>query len=147
MARMREVLSVGASPELPRGRDELVLVVDDENSIRFMARRMLERAGYRVMLAGNGAEAVALYAQHGGDIAIVLTDMAMPVMDGFATMSALRAMNPRVKIIGSSGHAAQESVARAQAAGAQRFIAKPYTAQALLGLLRELLDQTMDAPA
>ena len=124
---------------LSHGQGELILVVDDEESIRLAARRILERYGYRVLLATNGAEAVSLYAQHGQAIAVVLTDMAMPVMDGPATIIALELMNPSVKIIGSSGHASKEGVAKAVGAGVKHFIPKPYTAERLLKVVEQVL--------
>eukprot|EP01031_Cornospumella_fuschlensis_P019632 gene19632-24054_t len=66
----------------PRGNGEVVLVVDDEESVRSITRRTLEAFGYNVMTACDGAEAVAIYAQHRASIKVVLTDMMMPVMDG-----------------------------------------------------------------
>jgi PAS domain S-box-containing protein len=124
---------------LPRGAGELILVVDDEEAIRKIARRTLERFGYRVMLAVNGAEAVAIYAQNEANVAAVLTDMAMPIMDGPALILALKALNSQVRIIGSSGLASNELVARALGAGVQHFVPKPYTAEALLTTLKKVL--------
>jgi CheY-like chemotaxis protein len=82
-----------------------------------------------------------LYAERGAEIAAVLTDMAMPVMDGPATILALKAMNPAVRIIGSSGHASQGGVAKAVGAGVQHFVPKPYTAETLLKVLADVLAQ------
>lgn len=123
----------------PRGAGELVMVVDDEDSIRAVAQRTLERFGYRVVPASNGAEAVALYARIGREINVVLTDMAMPVMDGVATVFALQAINPSIRIIASSGQTTGGSMATIQAAGVRHFVPKPYTAEALLKALREAL--------
>lgn len=88
---------------LPRGTGELILVVDDEESVRQVTSRTLERYGYRSLTASNGAEAIALYAEHAGAIAVVFTDMSMPVLDGLGTITALRELDPRVTIVGSSG--------------------------------------------
>ncbi|MDQ3032147.1 MAG: PAS domain S-box protein [Myxococcota bacterium] len=121
---------------VPRGQGELVLVVDDEEAIRRVVRRTLERFGYRVLLASNGAEAVALYAQHRAEIAVVLTDMAMPVMDGPATIIAIQTIDPHAKIVGSSGLVSNSNVARAVGAGVVHFVPKPYTSEALLKTLR-----------
>lgn len=129
-----------AQTGLPRGRGELVLVVDDEDGVREIARRTLERYGYRVVLAANGAEAVAVYARQHADVAVVLTDMAMPIMDGPALIVALRAMNPAVKIIGSSGLTSHRGVSRALGAGVAEFVPKPYTARVLLTALRKTID-------
>jgi CheY-like chemotaxis protein len=99
----------------------------------------LERFGYRVLLASNGAEALGLYAQHREQISVVLTDMAMPIMDGPSTIIALKAMNPKVNIIGSSGLASNGGVAKAVGAGVKHFVPKPYTAETLLKVLAEAL--------
>jgi len=124
---------------IPHGNGELVLVVDDEKHIRAIAQKTLERFGYRVLLAANGAEAVALYAQNREEIAIVLTDMAMPVMDGASTLVALRAMNPQVKAVASSGLTVNGENTQAFGAGFKHFIPKPYTAEAMLNILAEAL--------
>jgi PAS domain S-box-containing protein len=126
---------------LPRGAGELVLVVDDEESIRSVARRTLERFGYRVLLAANGAEAVAQYAMHCHEVAVVLTDMAMPIMDGPATIVALKTMNPKVRIVGSSGLNANGNVAKAVSAGVHHFVPKPYTGDTILRVLRKVLSE------
>jgi CheY-like chemotaxis protein len=127
--------------ELPLGRGELVLVVDDEESIREITRGTLETFGYRVVVASDGTEAVALYAEHKEEIAIVLTDMMMPFMDGPATIRALQRLNPKVKIIAASGLAASDKAAQAQGVGVKTFLPKPYTAEKLLKTLAELLDR------
>lgn len=118
---------------LPKGHGEAVLVVDDEESIREIARSMLGRYGYEVIVAEDGAQALDLYATHREKIAVVITDMAMPVMDGPATITALREMNPAVKIIASSGHT--------MTGGARYFIPKPYTAEMLLTTLAEVINE------
>jgi PAS domain S-box-containing protein len=131
---------------LPHGRGELVLVVDDEEAIRKIAQRTLERFGYRVLLASHGAEAVALYAPRQHEIAAVLTDMAMPIMDGPALILALRSLKPGVKIIASSGLMANSAVAKAVDADVQHFVPKPYTAEALLKTLHEILHGVAKPP-
>ncbi len=127
---------------LPRGKGELILVVDDEESIREVAKSTLEAFGYSVIVAANGAEAIALYAQLRGKIALVLTDMAMPVMDGPALIVALKAINPAVRVIGSSGLSTKGGNAKAVSAGLRHFIPKPYTAETMLKALRDLLDES-----
>lgn len=82
---------------------------------------------------------MALYAKHNSQIALVLTDMAMPIMDGPATIVALRALNPDVKIVGCSGHASENGIAKSLGAGILHFLAKPYTAATLLKLLHLVL--------
>ena len=131
---------MSASPAaVARTPDPLrVLVVDDEPSIVSITRQTLESFGYRMLNAQNGAEAVALYAQQANDIAMILTDLSMPVMDGRATIYALLKINPKAKIIAMSGMDENESVAKASTAGVKHFISKPYTAATLLKTLRAL---------
>ncbi len=123
---------------LPRGAGETVLVVDDEISILSITSETLQTFGYQVMTACNGAEAVAIYAQQKKKIAIILTDLSMPVMDGRATIYALLKINPKAKIIAMSGMDEAESVAKASTAGIKHFISKPYTAGTLLKTLRAI---------
>lgn len=120
---------------LPRGRGELILLVDDEEVVRNVAQKTLERFGYRVLLACHGAEALGMYVQHRAQVSAVVTDMEMPIMDGPALVLALRTINPEVRIIGSSGHTSNGNVAAAIGAGLEFFIPKPYTAEALLKML------------
>jgi nitrogen fixation negative regulator NifL len=120
---------------LPRGHNELVLVVDDEEPIRNLAQKVLTRFGYRVLLAADGAEAVSLYAPRQNEIDVVITDMAMPIMDGLATIVALKAINSAVRIVSSSGLASDGGTAMATNAGIQHFIPKPYTAETMLNTL------------
>ncbi len=100
----------------PRGNDETILVVDDEASILTITGQTLQAFGYRVLTATDGAEAVATYAQHRQEIAAVVADMAMPIMDGPATIRALMRINPEVKIIATSGLNSNSSVAKAAGA-------------------------------
>ena len=129
----------GSLDVIPRGKGELILIVDDEASILTITSQTLESLGYRSLTAGDGAEAIALYAQHKNDIAVVLTDMAMPIMDGQATIRALMKINPEVKIIAATGLKTEGSEARAAERGVRHFLAKPYTAATLLKTLRKVL--------
>ncbi|MBA3461422.1 MAG: PAS domain S-box protein [Deltaproteobacteria bacterium] len=138
-ATVADDVSIDASC-LPRGNGELILVVDDEASIRTVTGRTLERYGYTVLLACHGAEAVSLYAQHGGTIALTLTDMSMPVMDGRTTISALRALDPDARIVGSSGMDGHDKVIAALGVGVDDFVPKPYTAESLLRVIRTVID-------
>jgi len=125
--------------KLPRGHDELVLVVDDEEPVRNLAQKVLTRFGYRVLLAADGAEAVSLYAPRQKEIDVVITDMAMPIMDGPATIVALKAINSEVRIVSSTGLASAGGMAMAKNVGIQHFIPKPYTAETMLNTLHEVL--------
>jgi PAS domain S-box-containing protein len=125
--------------ELLRGTGELVLVIDDESSIREITRQTLEAFGYRVVTATDGADAVAMYGRRGEEIALVLTDMVMPIMDGPTTIRALRHMNPEVRIVAASGLGANGGVARAADLGVRNFLPKPYTAETLLATVHRVL--------
>jgi PAS domain S-box-containing protein len=122
--------------EMPRGNGELILVVDDELSVRQITQRTLETFGYWAIVASDGAEAMAIYAQRGAEIAVVLTDMMMPVMDGPATIQMLRKINPAVRIIAASGLSANSQIG---SLGVKHFLPKPYTAETLLKVLQETL--------
>ena len=122
----------------PAGRGELVLLVDDEPQVRSVAKRALEHNGYEVVTAAHGAEAVVLYAEHRRRRPIVVTDMTMPVMDGPATVLALRALDPDVRVIGSSGLGATGNAVKAADIGLVHFVTKPYEADQLLRVLREV---------
>ncbi|MDI1314527.1 PAS domain S-box protein, partial [Prosthecobacter sp.] len=128
--------------ELPGGQGQLILVIDDEASIRQITQQTLEAFGYRVVLASDGAEAAAIYGVRRHEIAAVLTDMMMPVMDGPATIQVLMRMNPQVRIIAASGLNANGMVAKAVNVGVKHFIPKPYTAETLLKTLHTLLNET-----
>ncbi|HET9133590.1 MAG TPA: PAS domain S-box protein [Gemmatimonadales bacterium] len=124
---------------LPRGRGELVLVVDDEPAVREVTRQTLEAFGYRVVTASDGAEGVATYAAHRHEIAVVLTDIMMPVMDGNALVAVLQRLDPAVRIIAASGLQGQGRGTRGDLPGVAHFLAKPYGAEELLWALARLL--------
>jgi PAS domain S-box-containing protein len=127
---------------MPRGNEETVLVVDDEASILTIASQTLQAFGYRVLTAGDGAEAVAVYAQHRHEIAVVLTDMSMPVMDGASTISALVRINPVIKVIASSGIGANSRAAKGAGSRVKHFLTKPFTTGTLLKVIRATLDES-----
>src|SRR5688572_3016668 len=131
--------SAALRTDLPLGKGELILVVDDEESIREITRGTLETFGYKVVTASDGTEALALYADKRNEIAVVLTDMVMPFMDGPATIRALQRMNPKVRIIAASGLSAGHRVGEGSLEGVSVFLNKPYTAEKLLKTLAEVL--------
>ncbi len=128
--------------DLPLGHGELVLVVDDEEAILRITRATLETFGYKVLTASDGTEAVALYAEHRNEVAIVLTDMLMPFMDGPATIRALHKMNAELKIIAASGLTAGHKAGEASLEGVRILLSKPYSAESLLKALAEVLGST-----
>ena len=131
--------SAALQTDLLLGHGELILVVDDEESIREITRGTLETFGYTVLTASDGTEALALYADKKNEIAVVLTDMVMPFMDGPATIRALQRMNPKVRIIAASGLGAGQRAGEGVLEGVAVFLNKPYTAEKLLNTLARVL--------
>lgn len=130
-----------ASPEAWQGNGELILVVDDEAAVRSLTQQTLEAFGYRVITAPDGASAVALYGTRASEIAAVLTDVTMPMMDGPSTIRALRRIDPAVRIVAASGIGSEAGQARAVEAGARLLLTKPYTAASLLEAVRQVLQE------
>ncbi len=126
--------------EIPEGKGELILLADDEMSIRDITKTSLENYNYQVITASDGIEAIALYAQHRNEISAVLIDMMMPEMDGVTTIRTLQRMNPQVKIIAVSGLATSDKVSAAMSSGAKLFLSKPYTSEELLRKLHQVLN-------
>ena len=124
--------------ELLAGKGEWILVAEDEESIRDVTFSILEKSGYKVLMANDGAEAVALYAQNIDKIKVILMDMMMPIMDGQASIQAIRKINHDVKIIAVSGLAEKDRLAKV-ADYTNAFLPKPYTAQKLLKTIHEVL--------
>jgi CheY-like chemotaxis protein len=125
----------------PKGDRELILLVDDEMEIAELASAMLTDEGYRVILARDGFEALKIYQQIGKQIALVILDFFLPVMDGDAVFDELRLLNPEVAVVLSSGFAEQSKLGNMLAQGLKGFIPKPYTAEKLL----EQVGSTIDA--
>ena len=132
-----------ASSFYAKGQGETILVVDDEEPICRVLKRTLERCGYRVVTAFDGAKACDYYAQNWREVSLVLTDMMMPVMDGAATISTILSINPRARVIASSGLHVTENIAKAQSLGVRDFLSKPYEAAVVLGMVREALDRPL----
>lgn len=124
---------------LPPGQGQLILVVDDEAALVQIMRTVLETYQYRVLTAHNGARALQLYEEHSGEIQVVLTDIAMPVLDGPAMIRKLREIKPGLLIIGSSGTLSIDQKRNMDTLGLQATLQKPYTPETLLRTLHTLL--------
>jgi len=125
---------------LPGGNGELILIVDDEKVVQQTVKEMLEDYHYKTLVANDGIEAIALYAEYQQEISIVLIDILMPNMDGLTAIRTLRTINPKVKIIATSGIPNNDQ--QAIAAGAGIFLSKPYTAPDLLNFISQLIATT-----
>jgi PAS domain S-box-containing protein len=124
--------------DLPIGNGELILVVDDEVSVREIVKASLEAYNYRVMTAQDGIQAIYLYAQHKSEIQVILLDLMMPSLDSPSTILALRQIEPDVLIVVMSGLSANESIKNISQVQVQGFLAKPFTSQELLQTLQRL---------
>jgi two-component system, cell cycle sensor histidine kinase and response regulator CckA len=126
-----------ASAVLPRGNGELVLVVDDERAVREISKATLEAYGYRVLVADDGTEALAHYAMRRDEIALVITDLMMPFMDGRACIRALRKLNARVPILAVSGTEQESAAMQFLTEQNVGFLRKPFTKEELLATVYE----------
>ncbi len=118
------------------GDGETILVVEDEFEIRRITETILKSSGYNVLTAGDGTEALAVYAQRGREIDVVMTDVMMPHFDGTALTRTLKKMNPSVKIIASSGNDQDARVAELRLLQPEAILMKPYTKEQLLKTLQ-----------
>ena len=127
--------------QLLNGNGEIILVADDEPAILRTIKMILERRNYRVITANDGPEALALFAQEGDSIAVVLTDISMPFMDGVSVIRAINRMKPGTKYIASTGQGEEMHVTELKGLGVQAFLTKPYDSERLLKTIRDTLDQ------
>jgi PAS domain S-box-containing protein len=128
--------------ETTMGHGEWILVIDDERPIRDITEQVLLNRGYNVMTAGDGVEAVALFAERSGRFDLVLTDLMMPLMDGVATIRALRRIRPEIKIIAMSGAMTDDSAMQAKDLSPESFLSKPFTSEVLLHTIGGVLKKS-----
>ncbi len=124
---------------IPRGDNELILVIDDEEFIRQVAKSILEENGYRVLEAKDGPEALAVFAQERDSVQLVLSDLMLPHMEGTALLRALKEMKPDVSIIASTGADDPETMNALELMGITRLLNKPYDRRTLLAAAHEAL--------
>ncbi len=131
---------------IPRGRGELVLVVDDEPAICETTCRTLGRHGYAVLHAHDGIEALAQFSTHQPEVRAVVTDFMMPLMDGVTLCRTLRALTPHTPIIISSGglfgKPGGDALRTFEELGIRHILQKPHTAEVLLRTLAEIFEQS-----
>lgn len=126
---------------MPRGGSETILLVDDEEMIRDLASRILKKAGYRVIEASDGKEALDIYYQRADEISLVLLDLIMPKMGGRECLQGLLEFNPTLKVIVASGYSANGPSKDALSKGAKGFVNKPYDVRQVLEVIRSVLDE------
>ncbi len=123
-----------------QGGQEAVLVVDDEQDIRELAREAMEMLGYRVKTAASGEEALKAYQDQADSIDLILLDLNMPGMGGHKCLQKLLKLDPSVKVVIASGYSANGHGKDALSSGARGFIGKPYQLKELAAMIREALD-------
>lgn len=122
------------------GGEPLILIVDDEDFVTLLAQRVLTDAGYRVITAKNGFEAIETYKNLGNRIDLIILDFTMPILDGAEVFRQLQELDPKVSVVLSSGFAEQDQLRAMLAKGLRGFIPKPYTQAKLLAQVRSTLD-------
>ena len=130
-----------AGTDRPARGAETVLLAEDQDHLRALARRILERHGYSVLESRNGREALALATQYEGQIHLVLTDVVMPEMSGRGLVERLRAVRPHAAVVYMSGYTDDDVLRRGMLEAGSRFIQKPFSRGDLLRVVREVLDE------
>jgi two-component system cell cycle sensor histidine kinase/response regulator CckA len=119
---------------------ETILLVEDEQAVRSLTKRILESAGYTVLQAGNGSEALALLDRHGSPIDLLLTDVVMPGMNGRELATRIASVRPQMKVLYTSGYTDDAILRHGVLDDTSRFISKPYTPLELTRRVRDVLD-------
>ncbi|HEY8258892.1 MAG TPA: PAS domain-containing protein [Gemmatimonadales bacterium] len=124
-----------------RGTDRgTVLVADDEETVRSTSKRLIERAGFTVLLATNGREAIELYDAHAGEIVAIFLDLTMPVLSGDAALEELMRRRPPPRVVLTSGFSEEETAARFVGKELAGYLQKPYRAADLLSALAHCVE-------
>ena len=139
-ASQKEVQPELAKPDRPVGGSETILLVDDESIILDVGEKLLRKLGYTVIKADSGQAAVDIYSEKAGQIDLVILDMIMPQMGGSVTFDRLKAMNPDVKVLLSSGYSIDGQASRILDRGCGGFIQKPFTVNTLASKVRAVLE-------
>jgi CheY-like chemotaxis protein len=116
-----------------------VLRVEDEHAVRTALRRLLARAGHRVLEARHGAEALAIWHARGAEVDLVLTDVVMPELGGLALVERLRAERPGIPVVFMSGHSETAAPLHAPLGPRTEWLTKPFDSAAMLRTLSDLL--------
>jgi PAS domain S-box-containing protein len=126
---------------LPERGNETILVVDDEASIRDFVTRVLDRFGYKVLLARSGEEALEVYRERKDGIDLVILDLGMPGIGGYACLRELLTIDPSARVMIASGYGIDTRMKKILQSGAAGYLGKPYQFRELLGKVRALLDE------
>jgi PAS domain S-box-containing protein len=123
----------------PQGNGEVILLVDDDASVLSITQQTLEEFGYEVLAADDGAQAIGIFSRRHEDIALVLTDMAMPVIDGYALIAALNRIGQDIRVIATTGNPSAAAMTKIARSGVAHILVKPYTADHLLRTIATVL--------
>jgi DNA-binding NtrC family response regulator len=126
--------------EMPAGGTETLLLVDDEDAVLTLGAEMLELAGYTVLTAANGEEALEIYRNRGDSISLVILDLVMPGISGRKCLEELLKMDPNAKVLIASGYAADGPAKEARESGAVGFVGKPFDMKRILLAVRKSID-------
>jgi len=138
---LEEAPSMDTTLEMPAGGTETILIVDDEELIGDLGKRILSGAGYTVLMANNGEEALEIYSKKMSDISLVLLDLIMPGMGGERCLRELLKMAPRARVLVASGYSASGPVKQTLEKGAKGFVSKPFQMKQLLHAVRKVLNK------
>ena len=130
-----------------RGRQETILVVDDEESMQELGRELLEEHGYKVLIASNGPEAIEIYRSQPEIVKLVILDLVMPGMDGGQTFVELKKINPRVKAFFCTGYMPDAVISALLDEEHLHAIQKPFNPDQFVQLVRDVLDQPPTLPS
>jgi two-component system cell cycle sensor histidine kinase/response regulator CckA len=125
----------------PAGRQEFVLLVDDEESMQELGRELLEEEGYRVLIASNGQDAIHLYRQRSAEIQLVILDLVMPGMDGGQTYLELRKINPDLKVFFCTGYMPDQVISALLEEERLKALQKPFNPENFVQMVRDVLDE------
>lgn len=131
----------GLREEAAGGGDEAILLAEDDDEVREQLARLLEEAGYRVLTAADGEEAVEIFGRHRDEVDLVLLDVVMPRMGGRTAAERIRGLRPDIRVLFASGYDPDAVGERNLTRAGDGFLAKPYRAAALLAKVREVLDR------
>ena len=132
---------MGITRETPAFGSETILLVDDDDRIRNVAKQMIEMGGYKVLVASSGEEALKTYATHSGEVSLVILDLIMPGMGGKRCLEEILQIDPDLRVLLASGYSSNGLAIDERESGARGFITKPYDARAILAAIRKVLDR------
>ena len=125
--------------KIPTGNQKKILLAEDEDAVRGLAVTALEHAGYEVIQASDGVEAVALFKAHSGDFDLVVTDVVMPRMGGRELVQHIRREKPYLKVLYISGHIADDEVHAEINKNGVPFLPKPFKTSELISSVLKVI--------